>query len=37
MINNYADEYTKTMEYERVNDMMNDVCVEVDPNEKSEF
>ena len=36
-VNNHAEEYTKEMGYERINDLMDDVCVERDPHDESDF
>ena len=36
-VKNVADEYTKEMSVERVNDMMDEVFVERDPRDESDF
>mgnify|MGYP003316182818 CR=1 FL=1 len=35
--NNYADEYTKEMAVERVHNVIDEVCVEKDPYDESDF
>ena len=36
-VNNYADEYTKEMPVEKISDMADMVCLEVNPAERSDF